>query len=85
MTYVLTLKRDVEKELDHLPKNVHAIIIRKLESLKNNPRPTGIKKLQGREGYRLRVGNYRVLYVVDDSKKKIEIYSVGHRKDVYRF
>lgn len=55
-----------------------------MNTLKENPYPYGTKKLHGREGYRIRVGDYRILYVVDESNKCIEIFSVAHRKEVYR-
>jgi len=52
--------------------------------LADNPRPTGSVKLTGFEVYRLRIGNYRALYTVDDQTRTIEIISVGHRKEIYR-
>jgi len=55
-----------------------------LISLKENPRPLGVKKLKGQEGYRIRLGNYRILYLVDDREKKIEIFSIARRKEIYR-
>jgi len=84
MPYVVYLKRSAEKELDRLPVEVHNRIVKRLISLKDNPRPFGTKKHLGREGYRIRVGNYRILYIIDDKEKKIEIVSVAHRKEVYR-
>jgi mRNA interferase RelE/StbE len=84
MAYDVFLKRSAEKELDRLPTNIHDRIIEHLVSLKEEPRPVGAKKLRGREGYRIRVGAYRILYVVDDSAKKVEVFSVAHRREVYR-
>ena len=52
--------------------------------LKDNPRPVGCKKLTNEEGYRIRVGNYRILYKIDDKNFSINIYKITHRKDVYR-
>ena len=57
---------------------------RRILVLESNPRPQGCKKLSGREEYRLRVGDYRVLYVVNDAAGAIEVVAVGNRKDVYR-
>lgn len=54
-----------------------------LISLKEHPRPTGVKKLRGRDGYRLRVGDYRILYVVNDEEKRVEVFSIAHRREVY--
>ncbi len=49
-----------------------------------NPRPPGAKTLHGGEGYRVRVGDYRILYMVDDALKRVEIFSLAHRREVYR-
>ena len=84
MPYAVYLKRSAEKELDRLPVEVHDRIVKRLISLRNNPRPPGTKKLFGREGYRIRVGNYRILYIINEKEKKVEIVSVAHRKEVYR-
>lgn len=84
MSYVIYLKKSAEKELDQLPADIHEKIIRRIVSLEENPRPPGVKKLLGRQGYRIRVGDYRVLYVINEEKRKVEIVSVAHRKDVYR-
>jgi len=84
MSYAVYLKRSAEKELDRLPAEVHDRVIKQLISLRDDPRPHGIKKLHGKEGYRIRVGDYRILYVIDDNENKLEIISVAHRKEVYR-
>jgi mRNA interferase RelE/StbE len=84
MPYLVKLKRSAEKELEHLPEKIHDRIVAALIALKNNPLPVGAKKLHGREGYRIRVGDYKILYVVDDSKQKIEVFSVAHRREVYK-
>ena len=84
MPYVVHLKRSAEKELVDLPREVHQRIIKRLLTLKANPRPPGAKKLGGGERYRLRVGDYRVLYTIDDAFQKIEVSAVGHRREVYR-
>ena len=83
MAYTVNLNRSSEKELDDLPKKIQDRITKKIISLKENPRPIGIKKLQGREGYRIRVGNYRILYTIDDSLKIVEILSILLREDAY--
>jgi mRNA interferase RelE/StbE len=84
MAYRVTLKRSVEKELEALQANVRRRIVKRLLDLEQNPRPSGIKRLQGEESYRLRVGDYRVLYTIDDGEKKVLILAVGHRREVYR-
>ena len=60
MTYQVILQRSAEKELDALEKPVHKRIVARLLALEEDPRPAGVKKLQGQEIYRLRVGDYRV-------------------------
>ena len=84
MAYVVSLKRSAEKELERLPTKIHDTIVERLVSLKEDPRPTGARKLHGQEGYRVRVGSYRILYVVDDSEKRVEVFSIAHRREVYR-
>lgn len=83
MRYAVSLKRSAEKELEGLPKKMHERVLKCLISLKGVPRPTGAKKLHGREGYRIRVGDYRILYIVDDAEKKVEVFSIAHRREVY--
>jgi len=84
MPYAVYLKKSAEKDLDSLPREVHQKIIKRLLSLKGNPRPPGAKKLWGGERYKIRVGDYRVLYTIDDALQKIEVSAVGHRREVYR-
>ncbi len=85
MAYAVNLKRSAEKELEKLPGKIHDRIINILLSLKENPFPRNSKKLRGREGYRIRVGNYRILYLIDESGRTVEVVSVAHRKEVYRY
>ena len=84
MAYTVILKRSAEKELDRLPVQLHERIARKLLELEDNPRPRGVQKLHGEDGFRIRVGDFRVLYVIDDRAQTVEIVAVGHRRDVYR-
>jgi mRNA interferase RelE/StbE len=84
MVYEVLLKRSAERELSGLPRPIHDRIVERLTRLAAVPRASGAVKLQGREAYRMRVGDYRVLYVVDDAHRRIEVVAVGHRRDVYR-
>ena len=84
MTYQVIIQRPAEKELDALQVSVHKRIVARLLTLEENPRPTGVKKLQGQESYRLRAGDYRILYTIDDKSKKVFVVAVGHRREVYR-
>jgi len=84
MAYAVILRRAAEKELNRLPEKIHQRIARKLLELENGPRPHGVQKLQGHDGYRIRAGDYRVLYLIDDEAKTVEVLAVGHRREVYR-
>jgi mRNA interferase RelE/StbE len=84
MRYTLRVRRSAEKELDRLPESIHERLSRRILGLEDNPRPQGAKKLSNREEYRLRVGQYRVLYTIDVEHKIVEIVAVGHRREVYR-
>ena len=83
MPYVVLLKKSTEKDLDRLPAKIHDRIVEHLISLREDPRHVGTKKLREREGYRMRVGDYRILYTIDDAKKEVEVFSVAHRREVY--
>jgi mRNA interferase RelE/StbE len=78
------LDRRAERELEVLPDDVLQRVTDRLAALATDPFPRGIKKLRGGSGYRLRVGNYRVLYDVFARDHKVIVYAVGHRRDVYR-
>jgi mRNA interferase RelE/StbE len=82
--YEVRVVHVAEKEMDKLPSAIHTRISNKILSLEDNPRPRGVKQLSGREQYRLRVGDYRVLYTVDDKNSVVVIFAVGHRREVYR-
>ncbi len=84
MTYVISYTRDVEKSLKKLNKGLQKKIIRKVELLADNPRPNGVKRLVGRHEWRIRVGDYRVIYEINDKVVTILVVRVAHRKDVYR-
>ena len=81
--YKIELKKSAVKELNTIPTvDLEKIIIR-IQNLADNPRPDGCKKLSKDEKYRIRIGNYRVLYLIEDNKLIIFIVKIGHRKDVY--
>lgn len=84
MRYEVLIPKSVEREMNRLPPATHTRVSKKILSLEDNPRPRGTKKLSGREEYRLRVGDYRVLYTIDDAHSIVTIFAVGHRRDVYR-
>lgn len=83
MKIVITKK--ARKALDKIPTRDGARIISKILGLKENPYNPQLKKLTDQPGFRLRVGDYRVLYLIDTINNKIVIGRIKHRKDVYRF
>ncbi len=84
MAYQVIVKRSAEKELAALPPPIRERIAKRLLTLEENTRPFGIKKLRGQESYRLRVGDYRVLFTLDDATRTVTVFAVGHRRAVYR-
>jgi len=80
-TYIIPSAR---RGLDRLDKKSFAQIRKKIISLASNPRPPGCLKLTAEEGYRVRSGDYRILYRVDDRNKMVYIYRIKHRKESYR-
>ena len=84
MTYKIIVKPSAQKDLDKLPDKELKRIASRLEQLRNNPRPIGIQKLSDEEGYRLRSGNYRILFIINDKIKNIFIFRIKHRKDAYK-
>jgi mRNA interferase RelE/StbE len=82
--YSLEIKRSAQKELDALDDALFARIDRTILALADNPRPVGCKKLKGyRDQWRLRIGEWRVLYIVDDAAKLVSITRIAHRREVY--
>jgi mRNA interferase RelE/StbE len=79
------LSSKADKQLKKLPSKMYEVIINRIEALKENPFPSGVKKLEAREGWRTRIGDYRILYTVDLTRKEITVLSVVHRKEAYRF
>lgn len=82
--YKLLLLPSAGKDLDNLPDQIFRKIKEKLLSLKDNPRQSGCIKLTGEEGYRLKSGDYRILYRIDDKEKAVYIYKIKHRREAYR-
>jgi mRNA interferase RelE/StbE len=83
-SYSLEVKRSAAKEIADLPKSDCQRVVAKIQLLAGDPRPHGCEKLSGAEKYRIRQGNYRILYEVDDSTKRVIIVKIGNRKEVYR-
>ena len=84
MKYQVLIIPSAEHELDALPNDTFEHIITRILQLAENARPKGAKKLTDRQEYSLRIGSYRVLYEIDDKKKRVCIVAVQHRKDAYK-
>ena len=84
-SYELLIKPSAAKELDAVGrKSDRGRIVDKIYALKGDPRPSGCEKLTGQDRYRLRQGQFRILYFVDDGKQTVTVVKIGHRRDVYR-
>jgi len=85
LAYEILIKASVEKEIRRLPSNVRERVNPAILALREEPRPSGVRKLRGEEGWRIRVGDYRVVYSIDDGLREVTVYRVRHRRDAYRF
>lgn len=81
--YTITLSKKAQKQLDDFSYNIAYPIMETIASLEQNPRPNGCKKLKGRDAYRVRTGNYRIIYEIFDTELIVDIITLGHRKDIY--
>ena len=84
MAYTIYIKPPASKDLDILPDMEVQRILYHIAQLEYEPRPIGIQKLTGEKGYRIRSGNYCILFEINDKLKTISIYRIKHRKDAYR-
>jgi mRNA interferase RelE/StbE len=82
--YEILFKESVYKELRHIPKPDLKRILSRIEQLGTDPRPQGSQKLTGAELYRVRQGNYLIIYMIEDDKLIVCVVKAGHRKEVYR-
>jgi mRNA interferase RelE/StbE len=84
-SYSVDVKPAATKEIEALPDNALSRVIRKVESLAQTPRPAGCKKLKGyKDQWRVRVGDWRVVYIIDDEAKLVSVTRVAHRSEVYK-
>lgn len=82
--YRVEILRRAQKQLARVPTEVYPRLVQAIRALAEDPRPNGCLKLQGREGWRVRVGRHRVLYEIDDSGRCVLIVDVGDRREIYR-
>jgi mRNA interferase RelE/StbE len=84
MKYQVILPKSVQKKLDRLPADIVNRVLTCLAVLERNPRPPDVKKLKGRNAWRIRVGDYRIIYEIHDRALQIILITIGHRREVYR-
>ena len=83
-SYSVVIKRSAAKELEDVPRKDRQKLVGKIQGLASNPRPEGCEKLAGQDRYRIRHGDYRVLYEIDDIVVVVTVVRVAHRREVYR-
>lgn len=81
--YKVRVERKAQKKLSKIPEPYYSNLKTAILDLGNNPRPQGYKKLKGRDGYRIRVADYRIIYEIQDSVLLVDVIDLGHRKDIY--
>ena len=82
--FEVLLSKAARKQLSTLPAFIHNKLIEEISNLSLKPRPTGCKKLKGyKNSYRIRLGNYRIIYEIEDKVLRILVIAIGHRKDIY--
>ncbi|OUL25628.1 type II toxin-antitoxin system RelE/ParE family toxin [Nostoc sp. 106C] len=85
MKLTVVISKSVQKQIDDLPNDVRERVIEKIQNLADEPRPDGVVKLKGSDNeYRIRIGDYRVRYEIDDESQLVRLLQCKHRKDVYR-
>jgi len=82
--WTVVFHRDLEKEIRQLPRPYVRRVLEAIEALGGDPHPPGSGKITGHDLWKVRVGVYRVIYAVDDERRIVSTYRVGHRKDIYR-
>lgn len=83
-SYRVFIRKSAEKELRKIPKEDLRRVVAKINNLAIDPRPQGSLKLSGDDRYRIRQGDWRVVYGIDDSKRLVDIAKIGHRAEIYR-
>ena len=83
--YSINFARSARRELERLPVRIAEVVLGHIEALQADPRPPGVKKIHGADDlWRLRVGDYRVIYTIDDTARLVDVSAIRDRKDAYR-
>lgn len=83
-SYKVRIRRSAADELEHVPKKDLSRIVERIRGLATEPRPRGCEKLSAQERYRIRQGDLRIVYSIDDDARTVEIVKIGHRGEIYR-
>ena len=83
-SYSALIKPSAAKELERLPDKLRRQVAKRIQALADNPRPVGVEKLTGEELYRLRQGDHRIVYSIEDAVLIVRVVRIGNRRDVYR-
>ena len=84
MSWRVEFETRARREYLDLPGDVQERLADAIDDLAKDPRPPGCKRLKGQDGYRIRKGDYRILYTVNDARRVVQVYRIGNRRDVYR-
>ena len=84
MAYKVIIAKSAAKSLNALPKKFQVRVIGVIDLLSENPYPPASKKLKGRDGYRIRTNDYRILYTIENEILTVTVVAVGHRKEIYK-
>jgi mRNA interferase RelE/StbE len=82
--YKIELRRKAQRSLDRLSKGDFDAVLDAIKGLANSPRPKGVEKIKSAGLWRIRQGDYRVVYIIDDSQMTVTILRIGHRREIYR-
>ncbi|OGN89410.1 MAG: addiction module antitoxin [Chloroflexi bacterium RBG_13_46_14] len=82
--YEIELRRNAQRGLDKLPKDDFEAVVAEIEKLADSPRPKGVEKIKNAGLWRVRQGDYRIVYSIDDKERLVTIVRVGHRREIYR-
>ena len=84
MSYTIKIKKSAQKSLAKIAQPHQVNIIQSIRNLSNQPRPNACKKLAGRDAWRIRVGNYRIIYEISDFELVVLVVNIGHRSEIYK-
>ena len=84
MAYRVRIEKQASKALEKIDVVIQERIVVVIRRLADNPRPSGSKKMKNRAGWRVRIGDYRVIYGIDDERSLVSVAKIGHRREVYR-